>query len=60
MLFAAGEMDTAARFMDTDAMRRYVPNPRDPVVLPGCGHWPQQERPTEVNALLIDFLSGCK
>jgi hypothetical protein len=28
-----------------------------PVVLPGCGHWTQQERPAEVNAALIDFLT---
>jgi pimeloyl-ACP methyl ester carboxylesterase len=25
-------------------------------MLPGCGHWTQQERPAEVNAALIDFL----
>ncbi|MFI0453280.1 alpha/beta fold hydrolase [Actinomadura sp. 6N118] len=60
VLFVTGEMDTATRFMDTDAMRQYVPKLRDSVVLPGCGHWIQQERPTEVNALLIDFLSGYK
>lgn len=27
-----------------------------PVVLPGAGHWTQQERPAEVNAALLDFL----
>jgi pimeloyl-ACP methyl ester carboxylesterase len=26
------------------------------VILEGCGHWTQQERPTEVNAALLDFL----
>jgi pimeloyl-ACP methyl ester carboxylesterase len=25
-------------------------------MLPGCGHWTQQERPAEVNAAIIDFL----
>jgi pimeloyl-ACP methyl ester carboxylesterase len=25
-------------------------------MLPGCGHWTQQERPHEVNQALIDFL----
>jgi pimeloyl-ACP methyl ester carboxylesterase len=25
-------------------------------MLPGCGHWTQQERPTDVNAAMIDFL----
>lgn len=28
-----------------------------PVVLPGCGHWTQQERPAEVNAALLDSLT---
>ena len=26
------------------------------VMLPGCGHWTQQERAAEVNAAMIDFL----
>ncbi|MFB7629888.1 alpha/beta fold hydrolase [Streptomyces sp. NPDC056149] len=30
---------------------------RAPIVLPGCGHWTQQERPAEVNAALIEFLT---
>ena len=25
-------------------------------MLPGCGHWTQQERASEVNAALIEFL----
>jgi pimeloyl-ACP methyl ester carboxylesterase len=29
-----------------------------PVVLPGCGHWTQQEHPAEVNAALLDFLAS--
>ncbi|WP_369386587.1 alpha/beta fold hydrolase [Streptomyces sp. CG1] len=58
VLFVTGELDTATRFMDADAMRLYVPNLHGPVVLPGCGHWIQQERPHEVNALLVDFLSS--
>ena len=24
----------------------------------GCGHWTQQEKPAEVNALLLDWLAG--
>jgi len=34
-----------------------APQLRGPVVLPGCGHWTQQERPAEVNAALLDYLS---
>ena len=28
----------------------------DILMLPGCGHWTQQERPGEVNAAIIEFL----
>jgi pimeloyl-ACP methyl ester carboxylesterase len=27
-------------------------------ILPGCGHWTQQERPEDTNRLLIEFLAG--
>jgi pimeloyl-ACP methyl ester carboxylesterase len=29
---------------------------RQPLILPGCGHWIQQERPTEVTQALLEFL----
>ena len=31
---------------------------REKAILPGAGHWIQQERPAEVNELLIHFLNG--
>lgn len=34
-----------------------APQLHDLVVLPGCGHWTQQERPAEVNAALLDLLA---
>ncbi|QQQ75497.1 alpha/beta hydrolase [Saccharothrix sp. 6-C] len=34
-----------------------VPNLKRTVVLPGVGHWTQQERPEEVNAELVKFLA---
>ncbi len=37
-------------------MRKHVIDLRTHVVLPGAGHWIQQERPAEVNAALLDFL----
>jgi pimeloyl-ACP methyl ester carboxylesterase len=37
-------------------LARYVPQLRDTIMLPGCGHWTQQERPHEVNKAIIDFL----
>jgi pimeloyl-ACP methyl ester carboxylesterase len=30
------------------------------VILEGCGHWTQQERPAEVNDLLLAFLAACR
>jgi pimeloyl-ACP methyl ester carboxylesterase len=36
-----------------------VPALRNTIVLSGCGHWTQQERPQEVNAAIIAFLQNC-
>jgi pimeloyl-ACP methyl ester carboxylesterase len=55
-LFVGGERDTAVRFGSLDPMRAAVPHLRKAVLLPGCGHWTQQERPAEVNAELLGFL----
>lgn len=41
-------------------MRKFVPNLETAVVLPGCGHWTQQERPAEVNAALVPWLTSLK
>lgn len=38
-----------------DGMQRWVPDLRTELIT-GCGHWTQQERPDEVNRLLIGFL----
>jgi pimeloyl-ACP methyl ester carboxylesterase len=34
-----------------------VPDLRDARLLPGCGHWIQQERPAEVSQAMISFLA---
>lgn len=39
-------------------LEHLVPTLREKIILPGCGHWTQQERPAEVNAALIRFLQG--
>lgn len=39
-------------------LRAFVPNLAETVILPGCGHWTQQERPAEVDAALVRFLAG--
>ena len=37
-------------------LKTFVPNLRETIMLPGCGHWTQQERPAEVNEAIIRFL----
>lgn len=55
-LFIAGENDPVLGFTRMDGMKTHVPKLRKTVLLPGCGHWTQQERPSEVNRELIKFL----
>ena len=40
-----------------EALPQTVPLLTKSVLLPGCGHWIQQERPDEVNAALLEFLA---
>lgn len=58
VLFIGGRRDPAVYFTQDamDAFVAAVPNLRRIVLLPGCGHWIQQERPDDLNAELIDFL----
>lgn len=59
-LFMLGDRDLAFRGTAaadiTTALRKFTPNLRETIVLPGCGHWTQQERPAAVNAALLAFL----
>jgi pimeloyl-ACP methyl ester carboxylesterase len=57
-LFISGELDPVAMMTSTAEMDEWVPALRGKVILPGAGHWTQQERPAEVNATLIDFPAG--
>jgi pimeloyl-ACP methyl ester carboxylesterase len=57
-LFIVGEKDGVRSFAPMDPMKELVTDLRKLVILPGCGHWTQQERPNEVNAELIEFLNG--
>ena len=38
------------------AFAQTLPKLHRSVILEGCGHWTQQERPDEVNEALIEFL----
>jgi pimeloyl-ACP methyl ester carboxylesterase len=61
-LYMAGELDLVVAFPRMKEviadLARFIPQLRGTIMLPGCGHWTQQERPTEVNAALIEFLRG--
>jgi pimeloyl-ACP methyl ester carboxylesterase len=59
-LYITGERDLVLGFPDVDRLipnlAKFVPQLRRTIILPGCGHWTQQERAAEVNTAVIDFL----
>lgn len=62
-LLIGGDRDPAfngfGRIPDPAAlMRQHATDLRSSHVLPGCGHWTQQERPAETTAILLDWLKG--
>jgi pimeloyl-ACP methyl ester carboxylesterase len=61
-LYIAGNRDPVVSFPGMDQLipnlPAFVPQLRGTIMLPGCGHWTQQERPAEVNTAIIDFLRG--
>jgi pimeloyl-ACP methyl ester carboxylesterase len=61
-LYIAGDRDLVVAFRGMEQLlanlTNFIPQLRQRIMLPGCGHWTQQERPAEVNAAMIDFLRG--
>ena len=61
-LYMAGDRDLVVGFRGMDQLipnlTQFVPELRGTIMLPGCGHWTQQERSGEVNAAIIEFLRG--
>jgi pimeloyl-ACP methyl ester carboxylesterase len=57
-LYMAGDRDFVAAVFSQDIAKQsaLVPKLRPPIMLPGCGHWTQQERASEVSTAMIDFL----
>jgi pimeloyl-ACP methyl ester carboxylesterase len=59
-LYIAGDRDLVLAFRGMDQiianLSKFVPQLRGTLVLPGCGHWTQQERAQEVNQAVIDFV----
>jgi pimeloyl-ACP methyl ester carboxylesterase len=61
-LYIAGDRDLVVAFRGMDQiianLAHFVPQLRGTLMLPGCGHWTQQERPLEVNNAMIGFLQN--
>jgi pimeloyl-ACP methyl ester carboxylesterase len=57
-MFMTGELDPVRRFMPAEAMHGWVTDLRVQEVVPGAGHWVQQQEPEAVNTALLRFLSG--
>jgi pimeloyl-ACP methyl ester carboxylesterase len=55
-LFLTGERDPVRTFMPAEAMRGWVTDLREDVVVPDAGHWIQQQAPEAVNDALLRFL----
>ena len=56
-MFLTGELDLVRSFMPAEAMDGWVTDLRRSVVVPGAGHWVQQQAPEAVNAELLGFLA---
>lgn len=59
-LYVSGDRDVVLD-MAPDAVRDLeanVPNLKKKILIPGAGHWIQQERPQQVNELILEFLNG--
>jgi pimeloyl-ACP methyl ester carboxylesterase len=61
-LYIAGDRDQVVAYRGMDKLipnlKAFVPQLHETIMLPGCGHWTQQERAKEVNAAMIGFLRG--
>ena len=59
-LYIAGDRDLVLSFRGMDqllpSLKQFIPDLREAIILPGCGHWTQQERATEVNTAIVNFL----
>lgn len=57
-LFIVGERDPVRHYAGQHeaGQSKWLTDLRAQIVLPGAGHWLQQERPDEINAALLEFL----
>ncbi|MET0324607.1 MAG: alpha/beta hydrolase [Ilumatobacteraceae bacterium] len=58
-LFVGGDRDgpTIWGMRSIERFSETLPKLHRSIILPGCGHWTQQERPAEVNEALLEFLA---
>jgi len=58
-LYVAGDRDLVVKFPGAEQhianLQSVVPRLTRTIMLPGCGHWTQQERAPEVNAAMVEF-----
>jgi epoxide hydrolase A/B len=59
-LMITAEFDVVLRPEMADGMSRWVPKLQKTVLIRGCGHWTQQEKPEELNRAMIDFLADLR
>ncbi|MCP3103142.1 alpha/beta hydrolase [Myxococcus sp. K15C18031901] len=57
-LYLVGEKDPGRAIAPVEYMRPLVPNLREVLVVPGAGHWVQQECADAVNTALLGFLKS--
>lgn len=61
-LYVAGDRDLVVKFPNAEQtlanLANTVPQLRKQIMLSGCGHWTQQERPADVNAAMVEFLKS--
>ncbi len=59
-LYVAGDRDMVVRipgmYRTIASLKDSVSRLQKSIMLPGCGHWTQQERPAEVNVAILEFL----
>ncbi len=65
VIFLAGDQDLVIQMFGVSEapqliglMQPWIPQLRSAELLPGVGHWIQQERPEEVNSALVEFLGS--
>jgi pimeloyl-ACP methyl ester carboxylesterase len=60
--YVTGDRDVVYAFPGMDelvpALPRLYPTVGEALILPACGHWTGEERPAQVNAALVDFLTA--